>query len=49
MAKKNDPKNKKFALAVVVLIAIALLLLSSCAAIVIPNNLSPATVMPLAA
>ena len=38
MAKKHDSKNKKFALAVVVLIAVALLFLSGCAAIVIPNQ-----------
>lgn len=49
MAKKNDPKSRKFALAVVVLIAVALLFLSGCAAIVIPNSLAPATVLPLSA
>jgi hypothetical protein len=47
MAKQRDPKKTRFALAVVVLIAVALLFLSGCAYVVVPNNMTPATVMPL--
>lgn len=47
MAKHRDPKQKRFALAVVVLIAVALLFLSSCAYYVTPNSIAPPTVIPL--
>ena len=47
MAKNRDPKQRRFALAVVILIAVALLFLSSCAYDVTPNDLTPATMIPL--
>jgi hypothetical protein len=49
MEKHRDPKDRKFALAVVVLIAVALLFLSGCAYVVVPNSVVPtrATVIPL--
>lgn len=58
MTNKRDPKDRRFAIAVVVLIAVALLFLSGCAYLVAPNRLSPvsppavtahATLMPLPA
>ncbi|SHH61576.1 hypothetical protein SAMN02745823_00489 [Sporobacter termitidis DSM 10068] len=49
MSKHRDPKQKRFALAIVVLIAVALLFLSSCAYYVTPNSVAPPTVIPLSA